>query len=109
MASLDDLNSTFQNGVRNLGQIAQTLSNAFPQVFGSFTLSAATTTNVAQPKIVAAGFPLLTPVGATAGATILAHGLYVSAVTAGVGFAVSTNTGTPLGTETISYVVFNPV
>jgi hypothetical protein len=35
MASLDDLNSTFQNGVRNLGNIAQTLSNALPQVFGS--------------------------------------------------------------------------
>jgi hypothetical protein len=35
MASLDDLNSTFQNGVRSLGNIAQTLSNALPQVFGS--------------------------------------------------------------------------
>ena len=109
MASLDDLNSTFQNGVRSLGNIAQTLSNAFPQVFGSFTLSAATTTNVAQPKIVAAGFPLIMPTSATAAATLATQGLYLSAVTAGVGFAVSTQTGLAAGTETFSYFIYNPV
>ena len=109
MASVDDLVSNLKNGVTNLGNIAQTLSNAFPQVFGTFTLSNATTTNVVQPKIVAAGFPILVPTSATSAATILAQGLYVSAVTAGVGFAVSTQTGLAVGTETFSYFVYNPV
>jgi len=35
MTSPADINSTLQNAVRNVAQIAQTLSNALPQVFGS--------------------------------------------------------------------------
>lgn len=35
MSSIDDLVSNLKNGVTNLGNIAQTLSNALPQVFGS--------------------------------------------------------------------------
>jgi hypothetical protein len=35
MASIDDLVSNLKNGVTNLGNIAQTLSNALPQVFGT--------------------------------------------------------------------------
>ena len=61
MASLDDLNSTFQNAVRNVGQIAQTLSNALPQVFGSIvsysgSIRALSTTGVPSGGTTGAGF-----------------------------------------------------
>jgi hypothetical protein len=78
-------------------------------VFGTFTLSNAVTTNVAQPKIVAAGFPVIVPTNGTAALAQRTLGLYVSAVTAGVGFAISTQTGTAVGSETFSYFVYNPV
>lgn len=109
MSGIDDLVSNLKNGVTNLGNIAQTLSNAFPQVFGTFTLANAVTTNVVQPKIVAAGFPVIVPTNGTAALAQRTLGLYVSAVTAGVGFAISTQTGTATGGETFSYFVYNPV
>lgn len=109
MTSLTDINSTLQNGVRGLSNIAQTLSNAFPQVFGTFTLANAVTTNVAQPGIVAAGFPVIVPTNGSAALAERTLGLYVSAVTAGVGFAISTQSGTAVGGETFSYFVYNPV
>jgi hypothetical protein len=109
MTSIGDINSTLQNGVTNLSTIAQTLSNAFPQISGSFTLSNATTTFVTQTAIVAAGFPVLVAANAAAALAEITNGLYVSAVTAGSGFAISTQTGVASGTEAFHYIVFNPL
>jgi hypothetical protein len=103
MSGIDDIVSNLKNGVVALGSIAQTLSNAFPQTFGSFTLSNATTTVVAQTAIIAVAFPIFEPTNATAALTLRTQGLYVSSVTPGVGFAVSTQTGLAVGTETFKY------
>lgn len=136
MGSVDDLVTNLKGGVTNVGQavaalngistavyssvaesvlvvaalnaISTAISNTFPRVSGTFTLSAATTTNVTQTGINANGFPQWTPTNLTAALTLINHGLYLSAVTAGAGFSVSTGTGVAAGTETFSYTVFNP-
>ena len=106
---LANLVSQLKAGVTNLSSIAQTLSIVFPRVAGSFTLSAGTTTAVAQPGILGNGTPWWVPTNAAAAMTLMTNGLYLAVVTAGVGFSVSTGTGTPSGTATFNYVVFNPV
>lgn len=134
MSALDDVVSTGQGAVRNIGQLVgpiQTIASAiatgnpallgavqsiatailqtFPRVNGSFTLGNATTTVVTQSGITASGFPLLTPFNATAALLLRTQGLYVSAVTAGVSFSVSTQTGVAAGSEAFKYIVFNPL
>lgn len=94
--------------VSNISSIASILSNAFPQIAGVFTLNNATTTSVAQPGIVANGFPVFVAANATGSLTYRTAGLYVSAVTAGVGFAISTQTGLAGAGSSFYYYVFNP-
>lgn len=115
MGSVDDLVTNLKGAVQNVGKavaavngVATAILNTFPRVNGSFTLSAATTTNVTQTGIHANGFPLWTPTNNAAAVLLANNGLSVASVTAGTGFSVSTGTGTPGGTETFSYVVFNP-
>lgn len=103
-----NLVSQLKAGVTNISSIAQTLANVFPRLAGSFTLNGGTTTAVAQPGILGNGFPLWVATNTSAALTMRTQGLYLSAVTAGGGFSISTETGTTLGTETFSYVVFNP-
>lgn len=105
---LSDLVSTIKGAVQNLSQLNTTLQNAFPRINGTFTLSAGTTTIVTQPSIGASGIPLITATNATAALTVRTAGLFVSAMTAGVGFSLSTQSGTAQGTETFKYVVVNP-
>ena len=107
---LNDLITVEQGIARNLGLIAQTLSSVFPRVYGSFTLTAgATTTPVAVPSIRANAFPEWVATNATAALTVRTQGLYLSSITAGVGFAVSTQTSVAVGTETFNYVVWSGV
>lgn len=106
--SLNDLVSTIKGAVQNLSQINTTLQNTFPRINGTFTLSAGTTTVVTQSSIAASGIPLLMATNATAALTVRTAGLYVSAVTAGASFSVSTQNGTAVGTETFKYIVVNP-
>lgn len=106
---LANLVSQLKAGVSNLSSIAQTLSIVFPRLAGSFTLSGGTTTAVSQPGILGNGFPFWIATNAAGALTTRTQGLYLAAVTAGVGFSVATQSGTTLGTETFSYVVFNPV
>ena len=61
MASLDDIVSNLKNGVTNLGNVAQTLSNALPQVFGSIvsysgSIRALSTTGIVSGGTTGAGF-----------------------------------------------------
>jgi hypothetical protein len=61
MSGIDDLVSNLKNGVTNLGNIAQTLSNALPQVFGSIvsysgSIRALSTTAVPSGGTTGAGF-----------------------------------------------------
>lgn len=109
--NLQDLVSKQQQGVVYLGKLVQLLTNLFPRVSGSFTLAAAATTTVANTDIVGGSIVLLTPTNAAA-ATLQgsAKALYISAINAGTGFVVSTASGAnAAGTETFSYVAWNPV
>lgn len=103
-----DLNSTLQGVVDNLSAMVQAFQNAFPRINGTFTLGGGTTTVVTQPSIAASGIPMFVPTNATAALTQRTGGLYVSAVTAGVSFSISTQSGTTFGTETFKYIVINP-
>lgn len=108
MASLDDLVSNLKNGVTNLGNIAQTLSNALPQVFGSVvsysgSIRALSTTGVPSGGTMGAGFvffstPSFGVFGGTGSPTLAAatSSLYLrlDASTATTRVYVNTNGGT---------------
>ena len=133
MASADDINSTLKGSVTNISNeaaqiqalgtavvagnvnlvaaiaaVATAIIAVFPQAMGSFTLANATTTTVNQAGIKAGGIPLWVPANLTAALTVLNHGLYLSVVTAGSGFVVSTATGVASGTEVFDYAIVNP-
>ena len=108
---LQDLVSKQQQGVVYLGKLVQIFSNLFPRVSGSFTMAAAATKAVADTRVQANSIVFLTPTNAAAGTLMGSNkALYISSVTAGVGFTVATAAGTnAAGTEIFSYVAFNPV
>lgn len=108
MASLDDLVSTLQGGVENIGKLIEAVEGAFPRINGTFTLSAGTTTVVTQAQIAANGIVIPFAKNAAAALVVRTAGLYQSAVTSGAGFSMSTQSGTAAGTETFSYIVINP-
>jgi hypothetical protein len=104
MASTEDINSTLQGIVRNLSQWNQNLLKVFPRINGSFKLSAAVTTVVAQASVAANANIQITATNAAAAA----QPIYVSAIVSGVSFSVSTTGGAAAGTETYNYLVLNP-
>lgn len=105
---ITDLVSTIKGAVRNLAQLNTTLQAVFPRTIGSFTLAAGTTTTVTQPAVKANADVVLTATNATAALTVRTAGLFVSTITPGASFAVSTQNGTAQGSETFSYIVVNP-
>ena len=96
------------NTVIALNAIATAILDVFPRISGTFTLSNATVTVVSQVGIKTGGFPLWTATNATAALTVRTAGLYLAAVTAGTGFSLSTQVGSAVGTESFSYIVYNP-
>lgn len=91
----------------------QTIAAAFPRITGTFTLAAAATKTVAEPRITANSVVSVFPINAAA-ATLMsgAKSLYwdPAANVAGASFTVKTADGTnAAGTEQFSYVVINPV
>lgn len=105
---ITDLVSTLKGAVRNLAQLNSTLLSVFPRTIGSFTMTAGTTTTVTQPAVKANADVILTPTNSTAALTLRTAGLFLSTITPGASFAVSTQNGTAQGTETFTYVVVNP-
>ena len=76
MASIDDLVSNLKNGVTNLGNIAVTLSNALPQIFGSVVSYSGSITALATTAA---------PSGGTTGAGIMFFSTANFGVFAGTG------------------------
>lgn len=107
--SIVDLVSTNKGGVQYLGLMAQVLSSIFPRVIGSFTLSAATSTVVAQPQVVASSIVIPFPTNATAALIVRTNGLFHATNTAGATFTMSTQSGSATAGGTFNYIVFNPV
>ena len=109
-ASLTDVVTQFKNLVQNVAQIQQAIANVAPRTFGTVTLSAAATTTVPEPSTQSLSVIILMPTNAAA-ATLQgsAKSLYVSARTTGASLALTTANGSAAaGTETFSYVLWNP-
>ena len=82
----------------------------FPRVTGTFTLSAAASTVVANTSVTSTSKINWTPTNAAA-ATLLAgaNNLYLSARTSGASFTLTTAAGgSPAGTETFDFTLVNP-
>jgi hypothetical protein len=105
MAGLDEINSTLKGLSQNLSNLVSAQTSGL--FAGSFTLANATVTNVTQVSIIAGSFITITPTNATAALTQRTNGLFVSSQTASVGFSVSTQNGSALGSETFKYIVYN--
>ena len=119
-AGFDNLVTTQQGGVRNVGLIAQTfsamlgvvqaistsLASSVAAVKGAVTLQNATQTIVTVAQMQALSVVLLQPTNLQAASTQSINGLFVTLKTAGLGFTISTRTGTAVGTETLDYAVF---
>lgn len=109
--SFQNLVSAIQNGVVYLGKLVTIWQQALPRVNGSFTMAAAATKAVADTRVQANSIISLQATNAAA-ATLQGSvkSLYISSVTAGVGFTVATaNAANAAGTETFSYFAVTPV
>jgi hypothetical protein len=108
---MQDLVTTQGNGVRYLGQLVQFIKQLLPRISGTFTMTATATLAVAQPLIQANSIVTLQAKNASAGTLQgSAKSLYISSVTAGVGFTVATaNATNAAGTEQFLYTAINPV
>jgi hypothetical protein len=107
-AGVTDAVSQLQNIARNLSLLVLAFKGR--PTYGSFTMAAAASTVVAQPAVQANSFIALTATNASAGALVgSAKAPYVSSISPGVSFTVSTaNGGNAVGTETFSYVIQTP-
>ncbi len=97
--------------VASLNSIATAITGVLPHLIGTFgNLGVGTGgTTVAQPGILAGGFPLFTPMNIAAANQIAGGSMYVSSITPGVGFNISSDSGTGSGTEIFSYFIVNPL
>lgn len=109
MSALDDVVSVMKGGVQNIGLLTLAIQNMLPRVAGTFTMSNATTTVVAQPSISANAVVIPFALNASAALLQRTAGLYQSASTAGVGFSISTQSGSAAGGEIFSYIAINLV
>lgn len=109
--SLDVIVTYLASLVDYVGQLVDVLEAALPRVLGSFTMTASATLAVPAPTITANADVSIQARNATAASLQAgAKALYVSTITAGVGFTVATADGTnAAGTELFSYGVTNPV
>lgn len=105
-----DLVTVNSNGVKYLGQLVVLLRQLFPRIFGTFTLTAAASHAVADPRVQAGATVQLQAANAAAGTLQgSAKSLYYT-VTPGVGFTVFTaNATNAAGGEVFSYTASNPV
>ncbi len=103
-------NTGFAN--QQMGSLIQVLTSIFPfsSVVGTFTMSAAATTVVANANVTTGSKITLTATNAAAGTLVgSTKSPYISAQSAGVSFTVATASGVAAaGTETFSYLILNP-
>lgn len=110
VTSIQGLIRQFSASNQNMLSLIAAIEKVFPLTLGSFTLAAAASTVVTQPAIKANSFVVWVPTNAAAG-TLLgsAKNLYLSALTAGASFTVTTASGAnAAGTETFLYAAWTP-
>lgn len=112
-ASVGELNTTLKIANQNMSQLIQVISAVFPRITGSFVFpNGAGSTSVPQPDIQSSDNIILLPsVGNSTAAGMFGSSKYpyVSSITSGTGFVVSTAAGTATGTATLSYVVMRTI
>jgi hypothetical protein len=106
-ASSGDVVTALQGMTRLLSSLVKVFQGSY--VTGTFTLAAAASTTVTQPEVKSSASISFTPTNASAA---LLEGsnkaLYISAVTPGASFTVTTSSGgAAAGTETFSYLIKN--
>jgi hypothetical protein len=107
---LSTSNANINTLITSVNALTAAVLATFPRITGSFTLAAAASTTVTQTKTAANSVILLIPTDASA-ATLMGSNksLYISALTTGASFAVSTASGgNAAGTETFDYIMVNP-
>lgn len=107
-AILAAINTTLIAAYTALLAINTAILTTFPRINGTFTLSAATTTNVAEVRLAANAIVIPFATNATAALIVRTNGLFHSASTSGVGFTVSTQSGSATSGGTFEYIAFNP-
>jgi len=109
--SLQDLVTSIKSGVVYLGKLVQIWTAVLPRATGLFTMTATATHAVAEPRVQANSIVQLIPTNAAAGTLQgSAKFLFVSTVSAGVGFTVVTSSAAnAAGTEVFTYVATSPV
>jgi hypothetical protein len=108
--SLTDLITATKNISVQLGNLYQLVASLFPRVIGTFTFGASATVSVSETNVTSAtrGVVII-PTNASAGTLIgSTKSPYVSTLTPGSGFVVSTASGAAAaGTETFLYYLVN--
>ena len=92
------------NGLRDA------ILTTFPRVTGTFTLAASATNTIPNTSVTSTSIIIIMATSADAAILMASTGaLYISALTPGASFAVTTaNAGVPPGTCTYSYILVNP-
>ena len=121
MSMMDDMrggnNMSFQNletqqrlMIVAINGLRDAILTTFPRITGTFTLAASATNTIPNTSVTSTSVIMLMPTSADAATLMASAGsLYISALTSGASFAVTTaNAGVPPGTCTFSYILVNP-
>ncbi len=108
MASAEDVVVQLKGIISQLGAWVKAYNGRW--VTGTFTAAAAASTTITQPAVTSTSVIFLSATNASAGTLMGSNkSLYISARTPGASFAVTTASGVAAaGTETFSYLIFNP-
>lgn len=108
-AALNDVSTKLQIGNQILAQMLDLFTNLFPRSVGTFTMAAAASKVVTDANVTTSSVITLTPTNAAAG-TLQGSNECLYVTPAAGSFTVATAAGTnAAGTETFSYLVFNPL
>ena len=108
MADNTDIVTQLQQVAQQLGRWVQAFQGR--QLFGSFTMTAASSQIISNYAVAANSVIMLIPTNAAAATLQAGASSLYATPTAGTGFTVNTaNGGSAAGTETFQYVVTTPV
>lgn len=110
-ASLSEINTQLKLANQNMSRLIETVSAIFPRISSSFVFpNNASSVTVAQTSIQSSDRVVILPSDAAAASLIgSVKSPWVSTVTSGASFVVSTASGTTTGTANFNYLVFNTV
>lgn len=110
-ASLSEINTQLKLANQNMSRLIQTIADIFPRVSSSFIFpNNASSVTVSETNVQSSDRIVLLPSNAAAATMVgSSKSPWVSTVTSGASFVVSTASGSATGTGTFNYLIFNPV